>query len=158
MPFHQRSIEPRKLRKPVLFSSLDEVGCHTLTNIIHQLSDLSRHASDIFLGIEMEAGMVFRRSCRIHGRLQRLQCEVRKFDPKNIKIRKCAVLGTSVLCANLKCEYFPPLSKCVKKSIIYYRLKSCVLWMKSDLLSQDKSLLCGEMLVRFKVTVTFLPK
>ncbi|XP_065820225.1 NHS-like protein 1 isoform X4 [Labrus bergylta] len=106
MPFHQRSIEPRrvsrlsardgrtpgeepgrrKLRKPVLFSSLDEVGCHTLTNIIHQLSDLSRHASDIFLGIEMEAGMVFRRSCRIHGRLQRLQCEVRKFDPKNIKI------------------------------------------------------------------------
>uniref|UniRef100_A0A8D0ANK8 NHS like 1 n=1 Tax=Sander lucioperca TaxID=283035 RepID=A0A8D0ANK8_SANLU len=106
MPFHQRSIEPRrvcrlsardgwipreetgkrKLRKPVLFSSLDEVGCHTLTNIIHQLSDLSRHASDIFLGIEMEAGMVFRRSCRIQGRLQRLQGEVRKFDPKKIKI------------------------------------------------------------------------
>ncbi|TDH00422.1 hypothetical protein EPR50_G00188280 [Perca flavescens] len=114
MPFHQRSVEPRrvcrlsardgwipreetgkrKLRKPVLFSSLDEVGCHTLTNIIHQLSDLSRHASDIFLGIEMEAGMVFRRSCRIQGRLQRLQGEVRKFDPKNIKIRKFAVLVT----------------------------------------------------------------
>ncbi|XP_070781931.1 NHS-like protein 1 [Enoplosus armatus] len=106
MPFHQRSIEPqrvsrlsardgwtpgedagrRKLRKPVLFSSLDEVGCHTLTNIIHQLSDLSRHASDIFLGIEMEAGMVFRRSCRIQGRLQSLQGEVRKLDPKKIKI------------------------------------------------------------------------
>ncbi|XP_029318872.1 LOW QUALITY PROTEIN: NHS-like protein 1 [Cottoperca gobio] len=106
MPFHQRSVEPRlvsrlsawdgwipreetgrgKLRKPVLFSSLDEVGCHTLTNIIYQLSDLSRHASDIFLGIEMEAGMVFRRSCRIQGRLQRLQGEIRKFDPKKIKI------------------------------------------------------------------------
>ncbi|XP_049446860.1 NHS-like protein 1 isoform X5 [Epinephelus fuscoguttatus] len=106
MPFHQRTIEPRrvsrlsardgwipreepgrrKLRKPVLFSSLDEVGCHTLTNIIHQLSDLSRHASDIFLGIEMEAGMVFRRSCRIQGRLQKLQGEVRKCDPKKIKI------------------------------------------------------------------------
>nr|XP_046228472.1 NHS-like protein 1 isoform X3 [Scatophagus argus] len=106
MPFHQRSIEPRrvsrlsakdgwipaeengrrKLRKPVLFSSLDEVSCHTLTNIIHQLSDLSRHASDIFLGIEMEAGMVFRRSCRIQGRLQSLQGEIRKFDPKKIKI------------------------------------------------------------------------
>ncbi|XP_034556001.1 LOW QUALITY PROTEIN: NHS-like protein 1 [Notolabrus celidotus] len=107
MPFHQRSIEPRrvsrlpardgrrpavdgtgkrKLRKPVLFSSLDEVTCHTFTNIIHQLSDLSRHASDIFLGIEMEAGMVFRRSCRIQGRLQGLQCEVRKLDPKNVKI------------------------------------------------------------------------
>ncbi|XP_056261714.1 NHS-like protein 1 isoform X2 [Seriola aureovittata] len=106
MPFHQRSIEPRrvsrlsardgwiqgeetgrrKLRKPILFSSLDEVGCHTLTNIIHQLSDLSRHASDIFLGIEMEAGMVFRRSCRIQGRLQILQGEVCKFEPKKIKI------------------------------------------------------------------------
>ncbi|XP_040920433.1 NHS-like protein 1 isoform X2 [Toxotes jaculatrix] len=106
MPFHQRSIEPRrvsrlsardgwiqgdetgkrKLRKPVLFSSLDEVSCHTLTNIIHQLSDLSRHASEIFLGIEVEAGMVFRRSCRIQGRLQILQGEVRKFDPKKIKI------------------------------------------------------------------------
>ncbi|KAM9338955.1 NHS-like protein 1 [Symphorus nematophorus] len=107
MPFHQRSIEPRrvsrlsardgcwtpveengrrKLKKPVLFSSLDEVSCHTLTNIIHQLSDLSRHASDIFLGIEMEAGMVFRRSCRIHGRLLSLQGEIRKFDPKKIKI------------------------------------------------------------------------
>ncbi|TKS76161.1 Wiskott-Aldrich syndrome protein family member 2 [Collichthys lucidus] len=107
MPFHQRTIEPRrvtrlsprdgwipveengrrKLRKPVLFSSLDEVGCHTLTNIIHQLSDLSRHASDIFLGIEMEAGMVFRRSCRIHCRLQSLQVEISKLDPKKIKIQ-----------------------------------------------------------------------
>ncbi|KAK5852959.1 hypothetical protein PBY51_006789 [Eleginops maclovinus] len=114
MPFHQRSVEPRrvsrlsacdgwipreengkrKLRKPVLFSSLDEVGCHTLTNIIYQLSDLSRHASDIFLGIEMEAGMVFRRSCRIQGRLQRLQGEVSKFDPKKITIRKFAVRMT----------------------------------------------------------------
>ncbi|KAK5903547.1 hypothetical protein CgunFtcFv8_007319 [Champsocephalus gunnari] len=114
MPFHQRSIEPRrvsrlspcdgwipreengkgKLRKPVLFSSLDDVGCHTLVNIIHQLSDLSRHASDIFLAIEMEAGMVFRRSCRIQGRLQRLQGEIRQFDPKKVTIRKFAVLMT----------------------------------------------------------------
>ncbi|XP_027896471.1 NHS-like protein 1 isoform X4 [Xiphophorus couchianus] len=106
MPFHQRTIEPRrvsrlsardgwkpregsgrrKLRRPVLFSSLDEVGCHTLTSLIQQLSDLSRHASDIFLGIEMEAGMVFRRSCRIQGRLHNLQNEVLKLDPKKVKI------------------------------------------------------------------------
>ncbi|KAM6915759.1 NHS-like protein 1 isoform 2-T2 [Xenentodon cancila] len=106
MPFHQRTVEPRsvsrlsardawkprdqtskrKLKKTVLYSSLDEVGCHTLTSIIHQLSDLSRHASDIFLGIEMEAGMVFRRSCRIQGRLHILQNEVRKLDPKKVKI------------------------------------------------------------------------
>ncbi|XP_032441638.1 NHS-like protein 1 isoform X3 [Xiphophorus hellerii] len=106
MPFHQRTIEPRrvsrlsardgwkpregsgrrKLRRPVLYSSLDEVGCHTLTSLIQQLSDLSRHASDIFLGIEMEAGMVFRRSCRIQGRLHNLQNEVLKLDPKKVKI------------------------------------------------------------------------
>lgn len=113
MPFHQRSVEPRrvsrlsprdgwlpreetgrrKLRKPVLFSSLDEVSCQTLTNIIYQLSDLSRHASDVFLGIEVEAGMVLRRSRRIQGRLQLLQDEVCKFDPKKIQIRKFAAVA-----------------------------------------------------------------
>lgn len=114
MPFHQRTIVPRrvsrlsardgwrpaqengrrKVRRLVLFSSLDEVACHTLTGIIHQLSDLSRHASDIFLNIEMEAGMVFKRSCRIQSRLHNLQGEIRTFDPKKIKIRKFTLLGT----------------------------------------------------------------
>ncbi|CAG5928044.1 unnamed protein product [Menidia menidia] len=108
MPFHQRTVEPRrvsrlsardgwtpreesgkrKLRRPVLFSSSDEVSCHTLTSIIYQLSDLSRHASDIFLGIEMEAGLVFRRSCRIQGRLRVLQSEVWRLDPKKTKIHE----------------------------------------------------------------------
>ncbi|KAM4522037.1 NHS-like protein 1 isoform 2-T2 [Odontesthes bonariensis] len=106
MPFHQRTVEPRlvsrlsardgwkpreetgrrRLRRPVLFSSLDEVSCHTLTSIIHQLSELSRHASDIFLGIEVEAGMVFRRSCRIQGRLHSLQSQVCRLDPKKVQI------------------------------------------------------------------------
>ncbi|XP_060947104.1 NHS-like protein 1 isoform X4 [Limanda limanda] len=106
MPFTQRIVEPRRVsrlsardvwirgedagrrkqRGPVLFSSLDDVCCHTFTNIIHQLSDLSRHASDIFLGIEVEAGMAFRRSCRIQGRLKVLQDEVLKWDPKKVKI------------------------------------------------------------------------
>uniref|UniRef100_A0AAV2K961 Uncharacterized protein n=1 Tax=Knipowitschia caucasica TaxID=637954 RepID=A0AAV2K961_KNICA len=110
MPFHQRSIEPRRVarlsssrdgcgkvgdqsggrkpKKPVLFSALDEVSCHVLINLIHQLSDLSRHASDVFLGIEMEAGMVFRRSCRIQARLQGLQGAARHLDHKKVKIRK----------------------------------------------------------------------
>lgn len=59
-----------------------------MINIIHQLSDLSRNASDIFLGIEMEAGMVFQRSRRIQQRLETLQNTVCKFDHKKIKIRK----------------------------------------------------------------------
>lgn len=108
MPFYQRTVEPRRvsripardsrkaggengrrrLRKAVLFSELDEVSCHTLTSMIQQLSDLSRHASDIFMGIEMEARVVFRRTCRIQGRLRSLQGELNKLDHKNIKIRK----------------------------------------------------------------------
>ncbi|XP_061097542.1 NHS-like protein 1 isoform X2 [Conger conger] len=115
MPFHSRSVEPRrvcrlndvdyiagaltdrddcnftgvgdyKVRKLVLFTSLEEVCCHTLTNIIHQLSDLSRHASNIFLEIEAEAGLLSKRSCRIQLRLETLQSTVRSFDHKKIKI------------------------------------------------------------------------
>ena len=77
-----------KVRKTVLFTSLEEVCCHTLTNIIHQLSDLSRHASNIFLEIEAEAGLLSKRSCRIQLRLETLQSTVRSFDHKKIKIRK----------------------------------------------------------------------
>uniref|UniRef100_A0A673LVT8 NHS-like protein 1 n=1 Tax=Sinocyclocheilus rhinocerous TaxID=307959 RepID=A0A673LVT8_9TELE len=107
MPFPERTVEPelvsrlrgsagseksfttpdgRRVRKPVLFSSLEEVCCHTLTSILHQLSDLSRHASDIFLGIETQAVLITRRTSTIQVRLERLQLTVYKFDPKTIKI------------------------------------------------------------------------
>lgn len=135
MPFPQRSIEPRrvsrlsardgdetgrrKLRRPVLFSSLDEVSCHTLTSIIYQLSDLSRHASDIFLGIEVEAGMVFRRSCRIQGRLHILQGEVYKLDPKKVQIRKFALLLTCWLCV---CGWFRNVYVTLQPVWVYYTL------------------------------------
>ncbi|KAJ3607124.1 hypothetical protein NHX12_026638, partial [Muraenolepis orangiensis] len=114
MPFNQRTVQPRRLsrlssrddgrtpgedgggffvvvdgrryRKPVLFSSLDEVSCHTMVNVIRQLSDLSRLAGDIFLRIEMETGLVLQRSRRIHARLESLHSEVSKFEPKKVKI------------------------------------------------------------------------
>ncbi|KAL1253779.1 hypothetical protein QQF64_016008 [Cirrhinus molitorella] len=109
MPFSARTVEPqlvsrlrgsdgseksfitpdgRRVRKPVLFSSLEEVCCHTLTGILHQLSDLSRHASDIFLGIETQAVLVTQRTSSIQVRLERLQLTVRKSDPKTVKIRE----------------------------------------------------------------------
>lgn len=109
MPFPQRTVEPqlvsrlrgseafeksfitsdgRRVRKPVLFNSLEEVCCHTLTGILHQLSDLSRHASEIFLGIETQAGLVSQRATRIQVRLERLQIVARTLDPKKVKIRK----------------------------------------------------------------------
>lgn len=109
MPFPERTVEPqlvnrlrgsdvseksfitpdgRRVRKPVLFSSLEEVCCHSLTSILYQLSDLSRHASDIFLGIQTQAGLISQRTSRIQVRLERLQLTARKFDPKTVKIRK----------------------------------------------------------------------
>ncbi|XP_057209528.1 NHS-like protein 1 isoform X4 [Triplophysa rosa] len=107
MPFPQRTVEPqlvsrlrgseaseksfitsdgRRVRKPVLFNSLEEICCHTLTGILHQLSDLSRHASEIFLGIETQARLVSQRATRIQVRLERLQTVARKLDPKKVKI------------------------------------------------------------------------
>ncbi|XP_076129223.1 NHS-like protein 1 [Alosa pseudoharengus] len=111
MPFHLRAVEPqrvcrlkgkhhrapgeesgfvvvdgRKVRKPVLFSSLEDVCSQTLTGILLQLSDLSRHASDIFLDIETQAGLISRRSHRIQLRLEVLQGTVRRSDPKKTKI------------------------------------------------------------------------
>lgn len=116
MPFHLRTVEPqrvcrlkgkhrkargedgsfvlvdgRKVRKPVLFSSLEDVCSQTLTGILLQLSDLSRYANDIFLDIETQAGLVSRRSYKIQVRLESLQNTARKFDPKKTKIRECPV-------------------------------------------------------------------
>lgn len=125
MPFHQRSVEPRRvsrlsardgcrpaevngrrrLRRPVLFSSLDDVACHTLTGIIYQLSDLSRHANDIFLGIEKEAREVFRRSYKIQGRLRSLQSEIHTLDPKRVKIREFEpFIATLAVQLNFNCH------------------------------------------------------
>ncbi|KAK7150229.1 hypothetical protein R3I93_011476 [Phoxinus phoxinus] len=108
MPFPERTVEPqlvnrlgrgsdvseksfitpdgRRVRKPALFSSLEEVCCHSFTSILYQLSDLSRHASDIFLGIQTQAGLISQRTSRIQVRLERLQITARKFDPKTVKI------------------------------------------------------------------------
>ncbi|KAL6486398.1 hypothetical protein MHYP_G00057900 [Metynnis hypsauchen] len=113
MPFHERTVEPRRVcrlkavegsrgsgledgftppeprrfRRAVLFASLDEVSCHTMSSVLRQLSDLSRHASDIFLGIEVQAGLVSERSSRIQTRLERIQNSVRQLDHKKIQIR-----------------------------------------------------------------------
>ncbi|XP_017538170.1 NHS-like protein 1 isoform X4 [Pygocentrus nattereri] len=112
MPFHKRTVEPRRVsrlkavegsrgcavedgftplegrrfRRAVLFASLDEVSCHTMSSVLRQLSDLSRHASDIFLGIEVQAGLVSERSSRIQTRLERIQNSVGQLDHKKTKI------------------------------------------------------------------------
>ncbi|XP_058880189.1 NHS-like protein 1 isoform X8 [Acipenser ruthenus] len=115
MPFHQRTVEPQRLsrlkeedyrviivgdlgevnkvlvdrvkvKKKLMFSTLEEVCCNTLTNVLRQLSDLSRHASNIFLEIERETGFVREKSNRIQNRLEILQSTFYKTDNKKIKI------------------------------------------------------------------------
>ncbi|XP_022541835.2 NHS-like protein 1 isoform X2 [Astyanax mexicanus] len=112
MPFHQRSVEPRRVsrlkaveggrgcgaedglappegrrfRRAVLFSSLEEVSCHTLGSVLRQLSDLSRHASEVFFSIEEEAGVLSERSSRIQSRLERIQSIAQQLDHRKIKI------------------------------------------------------------------------
>ncbi|XP_061610199.1 LOW QUALITY PROTEIN: NHS-like protein 1 [Phyllopteryx taeniolatus] len=97
MPFHQRSVEPRRVsrlpargkarRAAAPFASLAEVGCHTLGNVIRQLADLSRLAADVFLGIESEAAAVARRSWRLQGRLRTLHARVGVLEPKRVPIQ-----------------------------------------------------------------------
>ncbi|XP_023662698.2 NHS-like protein 1 isoform X2 [Paramormyrops kingsleyae] len=116
MPFHQRTVAPRllcrlnkkdtkspvrsdlengspagatghpQIQKPVLFTSLEEVCCHALIGVLHQLSDLSRHAGGIFLEIETEVWHVARRSGQLRLRLETLKNTVRSQDPKKVKI------------------------------------------------------------------------
>ncbi|XP_037100109.1 LOW QUALITY PROTEIN: NHS-like protein 1 [Syngnathus acus] len=97
MPFHQRSVEPRRVsrlpaapcktaKRAAAPASLDEVSCHTLTNIIHQLADLSRLAADVFLGIELPAASVSRRTYRLQGRLRSLHARVGVLEAKKVQI------------------------------------------------------------------------
>uniref|UniRef100_A0AAY4B8K0 NHS-like protein 1 n=1 Tax=Denticeps clupeoides TaxID=299321 RepID=A0AAY4B8K0_9TELE len=89
MPFHPRSVEPRhpcRLNGDGPDASLGDVCCRTLAGVLHQLSDLSRHASDIFLEIETQAGLIWRRSARIQVLVESLQDTVRRSDPKKIPI------------------------------------------------------------------------
>ncbi|XP_041108482.1 NHS-like protein 1 isoform X2 [Polyodon spathula] len=115
MPFHQRTVEPQrvsrlnereyrvivagdrgdgnkvlvervKVKKKLLFTTSEEVCCYTLTSVLRQLSDLSRHASNIFLEIERETRFVWENSNRIQNRLETLHSTIHKLDHKKIKI------------------------------------------------------------------------
>ena len=103
MPFYNRAVEPTRLRKlnvengevvalgagddsltfvdtfqKTALDSLEKTCCHTLANVLRQLSDLSRNASNIFLEIETEADLVTERSSRIRLRIETLQRTVRR--------------------------------------------------------------------------------
>lgn len=98
MPFHKRIVEPRSLgrinreRLEVngdVFASLDAVNCHTLINILRQLSDLSRHASSMFAEIQTESALVISKASALQHRLDSLQDTVRHLNHKRTTIREC---------------------------------------------------------------------
>lgn len=109
MPFHERTVEPRLLCRlkvegeerrhgAVLFASLDEVSARALAVLLRQLSDVSRHASNIFRSVELQTALVFQRSSRIQQRLDVLHSAVCQLNPKRVQIRKCAqLLGSPVV-------------------------------------------------------------
>ncbi|KAK0143994.1 Golgi resident protein GCP60 [Merluccius polli] len=74
-------------RPASLFCPLDEVSCSTMVNLIRQLSDLCRHATDVFAGVEAEGGA---RRCggarAVRGRLDTLRERVARFEPKKVQI------------------------------------------------------------------------
>lgn len=117
MPFYKRIVEPQNLCRlnplepgaghftidqcSVLgsqsWTSMNDVSCKSLKNILHQLSDLSRHACSIFLELQSQAASVIHRSAALQRRLDTLQHTVRKLDHKKIRIRKSFVLGSCTL-------------------------------------------------------------
>lgn len=120
MPFHKRTLEPQNLCRlntgPLksdggqshfeldhcsvfssqLWTSLNDVSCTSLKNLLQQLSDLSHHACSIFLEIQSEATSVLYRSTVLQRRLDTLQHTVRKLDHKKIRIRKSFNLDSSL--------------------------------------------------------------
>ncbi|KAM9234147.1 LOW QUALITY PROTEIN: NHS-like protein 1 [Dugong dugon] len=96
MPFHTRSVEPARLRRPEaaaagaagapLFRSLEQVSSHVLVCLLGQLADLSRCAGDIFGELEGQAVALGRRTAALHSRLDALHGAAARLDHRRVKI------------------------------------------------------------------------
>lgn len=96
MPFHQRTVEPARLRRPEaagaadapLFRSLEQVSAHALVRLLAQLADLSRCAGDIFGELQGQAAALGRRTAALHRRLDALHAAAARLDHRGVKIRE----------------------------------------------------------------------
>ncbi|KAL0623645.1 Activating signal cointegrator 1 complex subunit 1 [Plecturocebus cupreus] len=98
MPFHQRTLEPARLRRPEaagagaagapLFRSLEQVSSHALGCLLAQLADLSRCAGDIFGELEGQAAALGHRTAELHRRLDALHAAAARLDHRRVKIRE----------------------------------------------------------------------
>lgn len=78
--FVARSAYPReeiRLNEP---TELETVTNTTLTNIIRQLSSLSKHSEDLFGELAREAGQLSERSNSLQARIDRLAIKVTQLD------------------------------------------------------------------------------
>lgn len=99
MPFHLRIVQPTKLCRldtgdgqiprdgsTLVITSLQEVSAHSMVQIIHQLSNLSRHAEDIFKSIQGQAITLGERSARLQRRLASLHQTVSHLDHRKVPV------------------------------------------------------------------------
>ncbi|XP_071800885.1 actin-binding protein WASF3-like isoform X2 [Asterias amurensis] len=84
MPLVKREIEPVNLSRGVISQGIsNELECvtnTTLSGIIRQLSNLSKHAEDIFGDLYNEANSLCRRSNSLQDRIDRLSVKVKQLD------------------------------------------------------------------------------
>ena len=84
MPFIQRCIEPTQVsREEVHKSVTNELECvtnHTLSNIILQLSSLSKHAEDMFVELTAEADQFRKRAGQLQFRIDHLREKVTQLN------------------------------------------------------------------------------
>lgn len=87
MPLPKRIIEPVFVARSAYSrddihepTELETVTNTTLTNIIRQLSSLSKHSEDLFGELTREAGLLSERSNSLQARIDRLAIKVTQLD------------------------------------------------------------------------------
>jgi WAS protein family, member 3 len=84
MPLPKRTIEPihvaRSLAREELPSELETVTNTTLTNIVRQLSSLSKHSEDLFGELAREASNLADRANSLQARIDRLAVKATQLD------------------------------------------------------------------------------
>lgn len=139
MPLPKRTIEPVHVARSIYVrdetttpTELETVTNTTLTNIIRQLSSLSKHSEDLFGELTREAGQLSERSNSLQARIDRLAIKVTQLDStveevslQDIQLKKAfksasifdqqifsrATMPAAMLETYESCDKPPPLDK-----------------------------------------------
>ena len=110
MPLIKREIEPvyisRSVNLEVIPKGVPELECLTnvtLSSLIRQLSNLARHAEDLFGELYNEANSMHQKSCMLQERIDVLSVKVTQLDAINDKgrcplQRRWGFMGKEFLC------------------------------------------------------------